>query len=235
MLLRRVQEQRDEELARRLQYDDREDDYRGGLGDVVGLGNTAGHFMNDDYRRGAPNIIVPPPPPPPPAPVATFERANSATDYVAGVNRARGLRTSSMERRLADRFSEQRQGGSPGHRPFAHPMAPPPITSRAMGPPPPPQPPIVPAPLMRRHTAEEDLYDSPRNPRLAERVVPRRATTRDYMEEVALHAPASRRQSTRGRREPPKDSVLAGLTGQGQGMNRVSEWRHHVPPGSVVT
>ncbi|KAI1345031.1 hypothetical protein F5Y15DRAFT_15167 [Xylariaceae sp. FL0016] len=234
ILARRLQQGRDEDYARRLQYDE-DDNYVGRLGDVVGLGNSAGHFMNDDYRRGPQNMIPPmsaaaPAPPPPPAPpVAPFERTNSGTDYVSGVNRARGLRAGSMERRLADRFSEQRQGSSPSHRPFGQPLPPPPMAPLSMGPPPPPPaPPGVPASLARRHTMDEDVYESPRSARLAERMTPRRTATRDYASEAQVHAPRRHHREP----PPPKDSVLAGLTGQGRGMNRVFEWRNHVDPGA---
>ncbi|KAI1503091.1 hypothetical protein F5X99DRAFT_134957 [Biscogniauxia marginata] len=235
MHYRHLQEQQDEELARRLQYEDTDDEYLDGMGDgmgdVIGVGNAAGHFMNDNYRR-AQSVITPQHPP-----AAPFERANSTvTDYVAGVNRSRGVRASSMERRLADRF-EQRQGNSPTHRSFGHPIPPPPHPPRSMGPPPPPQPPGMPGmhgmPGMpgsglRRHTLEDDIYDNSRNPRLAERMAPRRAATHDYLEEVAMYAPTSRRRHRE--REPPRDSVLAGLNGQGRGMNRVFEWRNYVEP-----
>ncbi|KAI0482196.1 hypothetical protein GGR56DRAFT_618964 [Xylariaceae sp. FL0804] len=232
---RRRQEQQDEALARRLQYNDEgDDDFLGGLGDIVGIGNTSGHFMNEDYRRGPQNVTVPPivPPPPPAVPPGPFERANSGTDYLSGVNRARGVRAPSMER-LADRFSGQRQGSSPSRRLFAHTLPSPAAPPRMRGPPAPPLPPPgIPLPMMRRHTMEETIYDSsPRSARLGERIVPRRAVPRDYVDDAAVHAPASRRRGLRDRDVgPPKDSVLAGLTGQGHGMNRVYEWRDHVEP-----
>lgn len=53
---RRRQGRADEILARRLQgleIGDRnfDDDYNGGIGDVMGIGNGAGHFMNESFRR----------------------------------------------------------------------------------------------------------------------------------------------------------------------------------------
>lgn len=53
---RRRQERADEVLARRLQglgiHDrDRDDDYNGGIGEIMGIGNGAGHFMNESFRR----------------------------------------------------------------------------------------------------------------------------------------------------------------------------------------
>ena len=70
---RRRQELLDEELARRLQIlgIDDDDDYNGGVGNIDGVGDMQGHFMNEDYRRPAPDA----------------RRAN----YLAGVNRARGI------------------------------------------------------------------------------------------------------------------------------------------------
>ncbi|KAH9897246.1 hypothetical protein F4778DRAFT_250522 [Xylariomycetidae sp. FL2044] len=226
MLRRRLQVQRDEDYARRLHYedDDEEDDY-GGLGDIIGIGNTAGHFLNDDYRRISPNVNVPAPPPPPPPP---FERTSSVGDYVAGVNRARGVRGSSMERRLAERFSEQRQGTSPAHRAFGHPIPMPPLPPHAVGPPPPPPVPLAPVPIVRRHTMDEDVHIGPSGGRMMDRIPPRRAVTRGFMEEVEPHTPLRRRTREQ---LPPSDSALAGLTGPGSGMNRVAEWAVHVKVG----
>ncbi|KAI0600953.1 hypothetical protein F4775DRAFT_515735 [Biscogniauxia sp. FL1348] len=227
MHFRHLQEQQDEELARRLQYEDTDDEYLDGIGNTMGIGNAAGHFMNENYRR-AQSVITPPHAPA--AAMPSFERANSTvTDYVTGINRSRGVRASSMER-LADRF-EQRQSTSPTHRSFRHPIPPPPHPPRSMGPPPPPQPPGIPGMPgngLRRPTIEDDMYESMRNPRLAERMAPRRAATQDYMEDMAMYPPTSRRRHRE--REPPRDSVMAGLTGQGRGMSRVSEWRNYVEP-----
>src|SRR6266516_1002656 len=96
---RRLQERDDEELARQLQnLDVDNDDFdRGGPGGIFGIGNAAGHFLNQDYIRVATGILggaygqaaaaanyvmggrrredpatdpPPPPPPPPPQPPA---------------------------------------------------------------------------------------------------------------------------------------------------------------------
>jgi hypothetical protein len=254
LLIRRIQEERDEHLARRLQsIEDRDDGlYMGRIGGVVGMGNHGGHYMNEDYRRGHQTMLVPQPP--------AFDRPAGA-DYVVGVNRARGVRASSLERRLAERL-ENRSGsgqhrpmmgppppGSPHHVPHPphpphpshpslvvvppHPMSPPhqhgvhPVPP--MGPPPLfgiPPPGLAGGPLLRRHTMEEDLYNSSRMTRPSERVVPGRIR-HDYASEAAIHAPASRIP----RNDEPKGSMLAGLTGLGRGMNRVYEWRNHVEPG----
>ncbi|KAI5921662.1 hypothetical protein F4810DRAFT_327121 [Camillea tinctor] len=238
MHFRHLQEQRDEELARKLQYEDTDDEYLDGLGNAMGMGgmgmgmgmgmgNAGGPFMGDNYRR-AQSVITPQHAPA--AAMPSFERANSTvTDYVTGINRSRGVRASSMER-LADRF-EQRQGTSPTHHSFHHPIPPPPHPPRSMGPPPPPQPPGMPGMSsngLRRPTMEGEMYDSMQNPRLAERMAPRRAATQDYMDDMAMYPPTGRRRHRE--REPPRDSVMAGLTGQGRGMSRVSEWRNYVEP-----
>jgi hypothetical protein len=196
---------------------------------VIGIGNAAGHFMNEDYRRRSHSTIVPPVPPPavpPPPPSATLERANSGANYVSGLKKARGVRASSMERRLADRFSEQRHAPNPIHRSFGQhgsPLASP----LGMGPLP-PHSSMVPN-LSRRHTMDDDMYDMPPNPRFPEHFIPRRATTRDYMDDFAVHAPYSRRRYRD--MEPPRPSELAGLTGPGAGANRVYEWSTYVEPG----
>ncbi|KAE9370971.1 hypothetical protein N431DRAFT_546657 [Stipitochalara longipes BDJ] len=82
---RRRQERADEELARRLQRMDvdgeEEEDYQGGIGDIHGIGNGAGHFMNQDYIRSqARNILT-----------GNFDQATAAANYVMGVANARGV------------------------------------------------------------------------------------------------------------------------------------------------
>jgi hypothetical protein len=199
------------------------------MDDVLGIGNAAGHFLNDDYRRRSHNTMVPPVAPPavpPPPPSAAPERANSGANYVSGVKKARGVRASSMERRLADRFSEQRQPPMPTHHSFGPPH---PAYSMGMGfgPPPPPQPPMVPSPISRRHTMDDDMYDLPPNPFFPGPPLARRPT-HDYMDDFAIYPPPSRRRYRD--MKPPRPSELAGLTGPGSGMNRVYEWRNHVDP-----
>ena len=75
---------------------------------------------------------------------------------------------------------------------------------------------------------EEDLYNSSPVVWPSERVVPGRIK-HDYESEAVLHAPLSRRQHER---DPPKQSVMAGLGGPNRGMGRVFEWRTHVKPGA---
>ncbi|KAI0120398.1 hypothetical protein F4776DRAFT_253283 [Hypoxylon sp. NC0597] len=233
-LLRRFQERQDEELARRLQFEDSEDEYMD-PDDVGGLGidNDVGHFMHNTYRRRAQTVVAPPAPAPPP--VTPFGGPGSViTDYVSGVKRARGVRANSMERRLADRF-EQRQGNNQTHHPFGQPIPPPPAPPRAMGPSPIPQPPIAPIPLMRRHTVDDDMYDGPRASRLPERITPRRAATRGYVDDPAFYETGPRvRRRERAASTSPKDSVLAGLTGPGRGMHRVAEWVNHIEPDPMT-
>ncbi|KAJ2970974.1 hypothetical protein NUW58_g9543 [Xylaria curta] len=63
----------DEDRSRRLQYAQEEEDdeadgddgYLHDTGDVMGMGNPAGHFLNEDYRRRSQSTVVPPAPPPP--------------------------------------------------------------------------------------------------------------------------------------------------------------------------
>lgn len=79
---RRRQERADEDLARRLQrvaMVDEEEDYQGGIGDIHGIGNGAGHFMNQDYIRAAHNILT-----------GTYDQATVAANYVMGLAQARG-------------------------------------------------------------------------------------------------------------------------------------------------
>jgi hypothetical protein len=65
----------DEELARRIQtLDVDDDDYNDGIGDMVGVGNGQDHFLNQDYRR--PGLRVPIPRP---------------ENYILGINRSRGI------------------------------------------------------------------------------------------------------------------------------------------------
>lgn len=70
---RRRQELLDEEIARRLQIlgIDDDDDYITRLGNIDGIGNAQAYFMNEDFRRPAPNA--------------------RPANYLAGINRARGI------------------------------------------------------------------------------------------------------------------------------------------------
>ncbi len=95
---RRRQERQDEELARRLQRAaiDDDDDYQGGIGDIHGIGNGAGHFMNQDYIRAAQNVLT-----------GTYDQATAAANYVMGVRQARGAPPPPLDqgpRRMAGRY-----------------------------------------------------------------------------------------------------------------------------------
>ena len=103
---RRRQERADEEFARRLQMMDiegeDEEDYQGGIGDVHGIGNGAGHFMNQDYIRAAHNILT-----------GDFDQATAAADYVMGVANARGMPPTPGPRRMAGRYPAPPRAGRP--------------------------------------------------------------------------------------------------------------------------
>jgi hypothetical protein len=219
---RRMKERPDENLVLQPQYEDMGDEYVDNYGPLVSLGHATGHHMNEDYRRV--NRIPAAPSPP----MVTVDRAGGG-DYVSGVKRERGVRAGSMERRLAERFSESRRGGSPTHRAFTHVISPPHMPPGMGMSPPAPPPPM--GPFLRRHTMDDDLYGGHPRPRLAERIVIPGRSRGDYEVEAVIHAPLGRRRQREQERMYPPDSVLAGLTGPGSGMNRVSEWRSHVAPG----
>ncbi|KAK2595322.1 hypothetical protein QQS21_006979 [Conoideocrella luteorostrata] len=218
--LRRVQESRDSEMARNLQYNDDyydEHNMMGGVGDVHGIGNAAGHYMNENYRRGGGQYR--------PSPPTKYDRTEHGDAYGS-----RGSRVeTSRDQRLADRLAESRpKMGSPT---AAGPIYP--VGMMAHPPPPlaPPAPSIPqgpPARTLRHHSLEGEMYNnSPYTPR-SERVMGGR-TSRDYEDEAVAHSPP---RSRRPRREKKaKSSDLAGLAGPGTGMNRVSQWRSFVEPG----
>lgn len=124
---RRRQERADEELARRLQRaaisDDDDDDYQGGIGNINGVGNGAGHFMNQDYVREARNILT-----------GRFDQATAAANYVMGVAQARGgPRPETGARRMSGRYpapnqpppmrrNSVREHGHPGPPAFERPI-----------------------------------------------------------------------------------------------------------------
>ena len=103
---RRRQERADEELARRLQrvaMDEGDDDYQAGIGDILGIGNGAAHFMNQDYIRAAHNILT-----------GTYDHASAAANYVMGVRNARGAPPPEAgPRRIIDRYPLPQAAGSP--------------------------------------------------------------------------------------------------------------------------
>ncbi|RFU35298.1 hypothetical protein B7463_g1043, partial [Scytalidium lignicola] len=79
--LRRRQERMDEIIARRLQgltLNDHNDDYQGGVGDIHGIGNAAGHFMNEDFIRVAHNLLE-----------GNFNQAAAAANFAMRAGRQR--------------------------------------------------------------------------------------------------------------------------------------------------
>lgn len=244
---RRQHDRAEKAFTQQILYDEPDE-----FGDVVAIGNIPGHFMPDDYRRGHETLIEPPSPPLH-HPGVPFDRAEPGANYISGVNRARGVngRGGSMER-LAERFSEQRNGGSPAHRSTFAPMTiqPSPSVPRTMATPPLMMPMTgPPIPHLRRHHTVDDELSSPRMP--IERVPVRRRTNDFPPEEIEYPSPSSRssRSQQSRRREPdmahsppafdPANpaSAQAGLTGEGRGAERVKEWRTYVEPkrrGSVT-
>jgi hypothetical protein len=214
----------------------------------VDFGFSGGkHHPMEDYRRTSmPTLSTAAPAAQPPQPYAS---------YVSEVNRARGpQRSGSMEQRLADRLSENRSGRrSTGPSPPAPVMRPHVIHQRdptadmgigmalgAMGrgamPPPPPGAygpvPVMPSPGMMRPNpfGGDTYYDN------AYTTTPRSVHDPYYyggMDTADPELPSPRRRSRRSgeERERPKSSTLAGLTGYGRGVHRVSEWRNFVEPG----
>jgi hypothetical protein len=77
---RRRQGRRDAEAAQRMQNLDIDDEEvnPGGVGDIHAVGNASGHFMNQDYIRGASNILTQP-----------FSLGLAAANFVIGGGRAR--------------------------------------------------------------------------------------------------------------------------------------------------
>ena len=205
-------------------YDfDEDGEYRGSVEDDLDLDldrapqrRRRGH---DGFRRGDDTVV---PLSPPTAPQG-YDRTAKTADYISDVSKARGVRGSSMERRLADRFSPQRATPARNAPAHAHPHHPQhelapmsPMVSMA-----PPMVPPAPTPLARRHTAEEDMYNMVRT-RPSERAVLGRGR-HDDLEQIP------------GRRHSDEmltaQSAMAGLNGEGRGMSRVIEWMEHVEPG----
>ncbi|KAM3445584.1 hypothetical protein NHJ13734_000285 [Beauveria thailandica] len=97
--LRRLQELRDRVVARNMQQHDVEYEMTGALGGITGLGNAAGHHMNESYRRDHAPL--------PSRPPSSFDRAAS---YLSDVNRARGgYGPSFLERQGSTRSRSGRQ------------------------------------------------------------------------------------------------------------------------------
>ncbi|KAK3944922.1 hypothetical protein QBC46DRAFT_251162 [Diplogelasinospora grovesii] len=287
MLLHKLQEDRDEHLARRMQhpYDDEDIDHdfdRDMENDFLGLGHREpadrGRVKDEynDYRRRPRNIEVPAPPPPPlpmdPPSHPSYERAAS---YVSGVNRARGMRPPSPETRWRAAPSPERRpspergwGRPPSPERFDKPVRRSSSLERRMMPPEPEmdvytssrssepsgrhhhnhhhshsyhaQPAHVrqpPPPQLHHSHSHQHTHNHNHNHHHQQQL-----ETAASLSAGSPHAPNVRRRPPRGggdadhhhrehTKEPPKQSVLAGLTGPGRGMNRVFEWRNFVEPG----
>lgn len=236
LLFRRLQEEQDEALARRMQNyrdpeDARDDDFLDGFGEINGLGNAAGHFMNDNFRPRPRNIVVPQPPPAPHPPMIPVEHTPifdrpQAGDYVQGVRRARGVRANSLTR-LADRFNSDLRTG-PTHR------MPPTLQPSATMPLPTMQSALAPGPQIRRNTGP-DGGGGEVGMRSVERPSGRitRPVVYDEPEEVAsVRDSAERRQHhVKEPARAPKQSAMAGLTGDERYGGRVEEWMTYVHAG----
>ncbi|KAG5999156.1 hypothetical protein E4U54_002026 [Claviceps lovelessii] len=239
MHMRREQEVRDAELARRLQYNDNHygalEPMGGGVGDIQGIGNASGHYMNETYRRGGGGgrhgrSF---------APAQAQAQAQYDTADYENAFRSRG----GKERRRAGRTSDSRSGmSSPTASGPIYPVGVLPPAPAPPPPPPPSPPPLVSAPPLgrrprasRHHSLESDVYheSAPYSPRSG-RVVSARMS-RDYEHEVERHPPVHSRSRRRGRDRVVEDgatgSHLAGLSGTGSGKGRVSQWRTYVEPG----
>lgn len=117
---RRRQERVAEGVVRRIWRQpavaiDHDDDYQGGIGDIHGIGNGAGHFMNEDYVRATDNNRP-----------ANMDAATAAASHALGIARARNPPPSgNWERKLALRppllrrhtMREQEYNSAPSTRP----------------------------------------------------------------------------------------------------------------------
>jgi hypothetical protein len=91
---RRRQERAERETLRRLErviLEDNEpgDDYQGGIGDIHGIGNGAGHLMNENYVRGRGDN-----------PAGNMGQAAAAASHAMGAARARDLASGGAQPRL---------------------------------------------------------------------------------------------------------------------------------------
>lgn len=131
---RRQQERDDEELARRLQRvgidGDADDDYQGGIGNMHGIGNGAGHFMNQNYVRAAHNILT-----------GNYDQATAAANYVMGMAaQARGRPPRPPSGHLQPNPRRYPPAAAPRNWPAQEREPPPPV--------------------LRRHTMREQVYNS---------------------------------------------------------------------------
>lgn len=202
-------------------YDlDEDGEYRGSVEDLD-RGPRRRRRGHGGSRRRDETVV---PPSPQTAPHG-YDRAAKTADYISDVSKARGVRGSSMERRLADRFSPQRTTHGPARNSSAHshghkhqhdiaPMSP--LVPMA-----PPMVPPAPSPLARRHTAEDDMYNMVRT-RPADMALLGRGR-HEYVEDIPTRRHSDEMLTAQ--------SAMAGLNSAGRGMSRVIEWMEHVEPG----
>jgi len=197
---RRRQERADEELARRLErmdVDDDDDGYQGGVGNIQGIGNGAGHFMNQNYIRAAHNILT-----------GNFDQATAAANYVMGVAQARG--------------PPRPPPGplQPGPRRYPPPPAPGNWNS-------PPRPPPVLRRHTMREQVYNSAQSTPSAERVVPRRTRTDYASEAAVHAPLGASPQRQRAPSTGELRP---SVLAGLGGRGRYANRVGAWRTHVEP-----
>ncbi|KAH6895541.1 hypothetical protein B0T10DRAFT_455790 [Thelonectria olida] len=222
MMLQQLQDRREE---RRSQYiSEGEWEPMTGPGDLVPVRNAPapapppvsgpppGHYMQDPYG----NTMGPPPVPgpPPPAPDGRSSMGRSSLEQSPRVDYAgRSRRGQSMDRRLADRFSETRQvpGSMPGMEPprshhLGSPLMPPPMSYSG-------------GRVIVEHDPNEYRGDDS-------------GSHFSHSSQSRRSKPQRRaRRREKGERDEPKPSILAGLAGRGTGMRRVDVWRKYVEPG----
>lgn len=169
---RREQEQRDEVIARRMQVlglDEAPNDmagYNNAYHETVGIGNAAGHFLNQDFRH-QPNDF----------PSGNLQQAAQVT--------IEGLFTGGIHGREnplpPPPFEILPQPPPPPHS-HPHPL-PLPLNTDQIN---------RPDRLLRQHSAASRAYNNAPSTRPSERVIPRRRAT-DYSAEAARHRPISGR------------------------------------------
>lgn len=205
MHVRRLQESGDADLAHHMQYrDDYHDGY--GYGMMGELGDVcaignAARQYMDDDYRRAGSVRYRTSPP----------IVYGSSDHGDVSGRSSGRRPGVRERR--------RSGSAPATGPSFR------GGKTAASPPSVPSPPRRP---LRHRGAEGELYNSSPSTSRSERVVASRFS-REYRDEAEIHRPARYKES-RGY-DAPRTSDMAGLSGGGSELNRVSQWRTFVEPG----
>lgn len=171
MRLRRLQELRDSVYARDVQQADfSAPDYNmmGGVGDITGIGNASGHFMNDNYRRERSATVTQPLP----------------RRYMSTVERNSSHRGGSVldQRPPPDRYGDISVSRGRRLSPTAPPL----------------RPTVVPEPsprresYLRRPSMDDERYDSGLARARSERAIPYRSP-RKYEDEPEPYTPRHRR------------------------------------------